>query len=176
MGLDGPQRLGGGALGYRAEDRTGARLAVIFVDLDVNAEEEQRLVGKFVMAAEAVDYADVRVGIEEFGAEADSGERDVPRLRIGEPVHPVDHRGRVGGHRGAEQLGARNSDRFAKFEVEFRMGSVRTRDTAEFLFDQILDNRFARREVVTLSVNETEDIGIVRLVTDEELSRPVAEL
>src|SRR5271170_7927178 len=157
MRLYRPKRLGRGALGYRAKYRSRARVAVILVDLDVNAEEQQRVVGEFVMAA-------------------DSGERHVPRPRVGQPVHPMLHRGGVGSHVRVEQFGSWDSDRLAEFEIELGMRSIGPGDATEFLLDQVFDDCFARRKVVALGIDESEDVGVVRLVADEELRRPMPQL
>src|SRR5580704_4777753 len=176
MSFHRPQRLGRGALGNRAKYRSGARVAVILVDLDVNAEEQQRGVGELVMAAEPVDHPDVSIGIEQLGAKAYSSERQVPRPRIGQPVHPMLHRGCVGGHARVEQFGALDSDRFAEFQVELGMRSIGAGDASEFLFDQVFDDCLARRKVVALRIDEPEDVGVVRLVADEKLRRPMPKL
>src|ERR1700722_13978854 len=86
------------------------------------------------------------------------------------------HCGRVGRHAGVEQLGARDSDRLAKFEIKFRMRSIGAGDAGELLLDQVFDDRFACRKIVALCVDKAEDIGVVRLVADEELRRPMAKL
>src|SRR5271155_4939815 len=56
------------------------------------------------------------------------------------------------------------------------MRPIGARHAAQFLLDQIFNDRLARREIIALRIDEAEDVGVMRLVPNEELRRPMAQL
>src|SRR6185312_11297561 len=75
-----------------------------------------------------------------------------------------------------EQFFARDPERLAELKIKFHMRAHHARLPSQLLLVQILHDSFARVKVVALGIDEAEDIGVMTLVADVELGRPMTEL